>query len=40
MSRVRVMGATADMPTYLDDLAVDTQRPGFFTPPGTIFRFR
>jgi len=40
MSRVRVAGATATVPSYLDDLVVDTQRPGFFGVSGTIFRFR
>ena len=41
MSRVRVLGATAGVPTYLDDLVVDTQSPGFiFEISGSVFRFR
>ena len=40
LSRALVLGASANMPTYFDDLVVDTERPGFIPPPGSLFRFR
>jgi hypothetical protein len=40
MSRVRVLGGTAAMPTYLDDLVVDDQIPACLKAAGTAFKFR
>ncbi len=41
MSRVRVTGATATVPTYLDDLVVDDGPPAFLqAASGTLFKFR
>jgi len=40
MSRVRILGALPDQPVYIDDLVVGTQPPDYFTPGGSIFRFR
>jgi hypothetical protein len=41
MSRLRILGGDADVPSYLDDLVVDTEVPAFLAAPsGTLFRFR
>jgi hypothetical protein len=41
LSRLRILGGDADVPSYLDDLVVDTELPAFLAAPsGTLFRFR
>jgi hypothetical protein len=35
-----VQGARSDVPVYVDDLVVDTARPGFIPIPGSLFMFR
>lgn len=41
LSRARVLGASGDVPSYLDDLVVDTETPLFLSvASGSVFRFR
>ena len=40
LSQLEIIGADESVPCYLDDLVVDTERPGFIPIPGSLFMFR
>lgn len=40
LSQLELLGSGPSLPCYLDDLVVDTQRPGFIPIPGSLFMFR
>jgi len=40
MSRLRVLGGTADTPSYLDDIRVSATKPESLLGAGSVFRFR
>jgi len=40
LSQLEILGAADSLPCYIDDLVVDTERPGFIPTPGSLFMFR